>query len=273
MIRALMAACVVGPFVSETAMSAEPADRAAIRMRALQLADNGDAFQAFALLEQTDDAAAVAEDYSTLVREIYGQQKHVPRMIAFGHAGIHFCLTEAKRCEADDPKLAAQLRGQAKTIAYNLGANTWPGWNDDGITLTATDRALGCDAARLNLRLGMELGRGPEPMAHAHWLVGAHALAAQDAPAAQASFMRAEQEFARAAKPDFVLMARGYRALALKSAAATRADGDRQLQQALKELADSNSDDAKFFAEQLRTAERIILLSASRTSSSATCLP
>jgi hypothetical protein len=235
-------------------------DRAEIRQRAWRLAVEADAFQAFALLEADAAPAVVGEDYSTLVREAYGKHKDVPRMIAFGHAGIQYCLREARRLEPHDPKLANTLRGLAKIIAYNLGSNTWPGWNEEGITLTATDRAFGRDAARLNLRLANELERGPEPLGNAYWLVGAHALVAGEAVAATNAFANAEREFARANKPDFVLMARGYRGLSLKSAAATRDDGEQLLQQTLRQLGDTPGDDAKFFAEQIRTAEKVLLV-------------
>ena len=142
----------------------------------------------------------------------------------------------------------------------------WPGWNDEGIVLGATDLGIGLDAALLNLRLAQELSRGPEVMGNAHWLIGAHHLAANRAAQALKTFVQAEQAFQQAGKPDFALMAAGYAALASKCTAAAqgaptsaREIADRQLQAVLQKLEKSDDEDAKFFAEQIRTAEKVLL--------------
>ena len=94
-------------------------------------------------------------------------------MIALARAGIHRALFEADRVPTADPDAAEALRGQAKTIAYDLGANLWPGWQDEGIVLTPADLTTGLEAARLNLRLAEQLGRPALPRCNAHWLLGA----------------------------------------------------------------------------------------------------
>jgi hypothetical protein len=240
------------------------ADRAARIERALQLAREADSFQAVAFLESRDDALAVGQDYSELVRSTYAD-KNVAGMISLGLAGIHFCLAAAQRRLASEPEHSSTLKGLAKTIAYNLGANTWPGWNDEGIVLGATDLAIGMHAARLNLRLARELARGPDALGNAHWLIGAHLLAAQQTGKAIAAFGQAERDFQQSGKSDYALMAAGYAALARKTAASAvetlpsaREHADRQLQTALQALEQHESPDARFFAEQIRTAEMVL---------------
>ena len=240
-------------------------DRTVHCQKALQIAREADAFQAIACLESRDDVLAVGQDYSELVRSTYAD-KNVAGMISFGLAGMHFCLAEAQRRHASEPENSAKLKGLAKTIAYNLGANTWPGWNDEGIVLGATDLAIGMDAGLLNLRLAQELSRGPEVMGNAYWLIGAHHLAASQPEQALKIFVQAEQAFQQAGKPDFASMAAGYAALATKFTAAAndaplpvKENADRQLQTILQKLETSEGEDAKFFAEQIRTAEKVLL--------------
>src|SRR5579872_5380750 len=99
--------------------------------------------------------------------------RDVAGMIVFGLAGIRYCLAKSQQRESSDPETSAELKGLAKAMAYNLGANTWPGWDDEGIILGGTDLAIGMHAALLNLRLAHELARGSEVMGNAHWLIGA----------------------------------------------------------------------------------------------------
>lgn len=241
------------------AVNGQETDRAAILTHALKLAADGDTFQAFDFLESRYRPPQVVELYSQLVRSIYAEKKNIPLMLAFGRQGISVALRDAKALQATDRETSLALQGIAKSIAYNLGSNTWPGWDEPGIVLTRSDIALGVDAAVLNLRLGKELQRGPEPMGNAYWLAGAQHLAGGRAPQALEAFTAAKVEFAKAGKPDYVLMTTSYLALTRRLVEETRAAGTAELQRALAELQQSPSDDAKFFAEQIRTAERILL--------------
>lgn len=234
-------------------------NRAALREQALRVAEQEDIFQACALLEVGDRPSDIAEDYALLVGEVYRQQRHIPRMLAFGQAGLSFCLREARRLRDTQPQRAAALSLQAQTIAYNLATNTWPGWNEPGVTLTTTDLAFGREAARLNLRLAQELARDAETQGQAHWLLGAHDLARQAWADAEQAFRQAEQQFAQAHKHELVLLARGYRALALRGQPAQRATGNALWQKTLQELTASSQPAAAVYADQVRTAERLFL--------------
>ncbi len=240
-------------------VNGQEADRAAILTQTLKLAAEGDTFQAFDFLESRNQPRQVVELYSEFVRRIYAEKKDIPLMLAFGRQGISVALRDAKALQATDRETSLALQGIAKSIAYNLGSNTWPGWDEPGIILTRSDIALGVDAAVLNLRLGTELRRSPEAMGNAYWLVGAQHLAGGRTALALEAFGAAKVEFAKASKPDYVLMTTGYLALTRQLVEETRVAGTEELQRALAELQQSPSDDAKFFAEQIQTAERVLL--------------
>lgn len=226
--------------------------------KAIELTEQQDSFAAASYLESTGDAGQVGELYSHLLRALYFEKKNVPAMVMLGRAGIQFCLRAADREQAaGNDEVANELRGIAKTISYNLGANTWPGWDDEGITINRSDLAAGWDAASLNLRLAQELKRGDEVLGNAHWLAGAHRLAVGDWSAANEHFLQTKQRFQAAGNAAQVLMAEGYLALTEKLAANTRDAGAKRLSEALADLEAADSDEAKFFAQQIQAAEKV----------------
>jgi len=176
------------------------------------------------------------------------------RYAAFARAGIQYGLRAAARIERESPEAASELRGTAKALAYNLGANTWPGWGDP-IALNATDLAVGLDAAKLNLRLAQELKRGAGPLGNAEWLLGAQHLAAGEWDLAQAAFLRAEIAFQGVPQSEMRMMADGYAALVevLQNLPEARV----RLSSILAILRAAGTEDGTFFAEQLETALRV----------------
>lgn len=216
-----------------------------------------DAAAAFAHLED-GTPEQIGERYSELANDFYNDRKDVAAMILASRAGIDFCLRRARELAASDEPTATKLRGRAKMISYNLGANLWPGWKDP-VVLSTNDRAIGLDAARLNLRLGQELGRPAEPLGHAHWLLGAQLLAANKHSDAAKELVTSAAKFQEANKPTEVQMAVAYEKLAHRLSEPKNSGHDTALQAALKTLTDLNNDDAKFFAEQIRTAEEVFL--------------
>lgn len=216
-----------------------------------------DASAAFAQLEGNSPPDDVAVRYAALAQYLYNDRKDLAGMILAARAGIQFNLNRANALDATDKKAAAQHRGHAKAIAYNLGANCWPGWMDQGISITATERAIGLDAARLNLRLAVELNRPAEARGHAHWLLGAQLLAAGEFDAAGAQFTDSARHFAEAEKPTEEQMAVVYERLTRRVQQPGDAARRKALMQSLAALEALNSDDARFFAEQIRTAEKV----------------
>jgi hypothetical protein len=178
-------------------------------------------------------------------------------MIDVGRRGISYALDHAARLETDRPAVGAGLREIAKTIAFNVGANTWPGWGDDGVHISCDQRKAGLAAAMLSLRLVNELNLGPQRMGTSHWLVGAHQIAARQYEAAIEAFDAAAQAFAAAGDRAAETMARGYRALAGKLRRENVAAAQAELDRVLQDLAQQGSEAAKFFQSQIARADHI----------------
>jgi cytochrome c-type biogenesis protein CcmH/NrfG len=94
----------------------------------------------------------------------------------------------------------------------------------------------------------------------AHWLVGALELAAGRFDVARVAFEQAEQVFLTDdAIFAYTLMARGYVALAYKADPQYRQEGADLLRAALERLRTEGSKDAVFFADQIATADRVLI--------------
>jgi hypothetical protein len=221
-----------------------------------RLLDESDSFAAAACVESQGAPEEVLELYREVTLWLYNEHKDVGGLIALSRSGIQYGLSETARCAATDSELSDRIKGLAKGLAYNLGANTWPGWDDAGIVLTDSDLRVGLDAARLNLRLAIELKRGDEPLANAHWLVGAQELARGQYAAAAESFSRDARHAAATGKPDLELMARGYQALANELADPSPA-AVQEFESLIEALRETATDDSRFYAEQLTTARRV----------------
>jgi hypothetical protein len=217
----------------------------------LQVLEQRDTYAAIERIERHGSPGEVCRLFHAAAQGAFGSRKDVRAMTALFRAGIQFSLREAERVRASDPEQAADLSGRAKAMAYDLGANLWPGWQESGIELTAADLATGLEAARLNLRLAEELGRPALARCNAHWLVGAHELARRETSAATTQFSLAIDQAKLAGRPDFAEMCGGY--AAVSSLAADPADRatEARLQACVQALRAMKTDDATFFAEQL----------------------
>jgi hypothetical protein len=221
-----------------------------------RLLDESDSFAAAAWLERQGAPEEVLELYRQATLWLYNEHQDVAGLIALSRSGIQYGLAEAARIAPPDAEQAQRLKGLTKGLAYNLGANTWPGWDDAGIVLTDSDLQVGLDAARLNLRLAIELQRGDEPLANALWLVGAQELARRKYPTATESFVRAADRAAATGKQDFEQMMHAYRALADELAQPSSAAGQK-FETRIEALRQIGTDDGRFYAEQLITARRV----------------
>ena len=228
---------------------------------ALAVLDAGDTYSLCEWVAGQGAAADVLTLYHDLSQALYGKRRAVRSTIAVARAGIHFGLTEAARLEKSDPELAARLRGQVKAISYDLGANLWPGWQDEGVVLTSADLETGLEAARLNLRLAEELGRPPLALCNAHWLLGAHELARGEGAAARDQFTRAIEQARLADRADFRSMATGYAAIASLQIDGRHAAAELSFAAAVRDLEQLATDDSKYFAEQLRSVRTYFLSS------------
>ncbi|MBI3158700.1 MAG: hypothetical protein HYZ26_03750 [Chloroflexi bacterium] len=224
--------------------------------RALDLLEREGPAAAIAFLEgQMDDPLAAAQAFSGLARHAYNQRKDVDLMIRLAQAGIEFALRASLDATERDADLAYDLSGAAKGLNYDLSANTWPGWADDGIALTAEQMALGCAAAHKNLELAGILDKGDLPLSRARWLVGAHHLAAREFEPARAAFRAAAEQARAAATPGEALLSEGYAQITNLAERGDDAEAGAGLQALLAEL--RRHEDGEFFARQLETARRI----------------
>lgn len=185
---------------------------------------------------------------SAAANALYREHRDVANMILAAHIGASWCLGQAAL--QSEPEIATALKRRARAICFNAAANCWPGWDDEGVTIDDGHVAAGRGLAGLCLGLAEELGLGPEAQGTSHWLVGALELALGDVEAARSAFAEAEQCYASLGDdaPQTV-MARGYDALAAKDGAA--------LNEAMERLHALGTDDAQFFAEQIRKAEQV----------------
>lgn len=220
-----------------------------VRSEIARLLEEQDSYAAVQYLLQQGSPEEVLRLTGDVAQWLYGERKDVVGMIAISRAGIQFGLAEAERSAGED---GAKLRGAAKALSFNLASNTWPGWNDEGIELTVSDRRVGLDAAKLNLRLAKELQRDDLPLCNAYWILGAQQLADGRLEPAQASFATAADHARGAGRPDYELMSRGYAAMT-EVLAAPNSGVHRTFDECVAGLRKLDTDDSRFFAEQLES--------------------
>lgn len=208
-----------------------------------------DAFAAVAVLAAHGDHAAALATAHDLVLKLFNELKNVPAMLAIGLGGVHLGLHWAA-LEPDAAK-AADLKGKAKGISYNLASFAWPGWDDDGIAITQTDVALGLEAAKANLRLAQELQRPALPLSRAYWVLGAQWLANGDPAAAKTAFGQAAHHARAADNEGEALLSEAYALLVDVLGGADQTP----LTALLKQLAEMEH--GAFFVGQVETARRV----------------
>jgi hypothetical protein len=230
----------------------------ALAQEAHQIAHSASLDGAYRFIEVGDDPLVIALAYNNLAQTFYRQDKDVKTMIDAGRRGVAFALDNAARVESDAAQTVAKLKNAAKAISFNVGANTWPGWGDEGIEIAAGEREAGMEMALLSCRLAQELDLGQKQIGTSHWLLGAHQIAANCPEAAIRELDMATDAFASAGEDACKMMARGYRAMAQKLRPETRVLAQAELDQILRDLAEEGGENAKFFREQIIVADRIL---------------
>jgi hypothetical protein len=241
------------------ALNKEPT---AMEEHASKLADELDVYAAVEYLSEQEDLVAAVKTLNALGQKAYWDQKDIGRCVTYGRAGVQLGLVEGRRVAKTDPELSEQLLGQAKAVSYNLASFAWPGWGEEGIVLSPSDISMGFDAAKLNLRLAIELKRGADPMGKAHWMLGAYYLAVEDPEAAKEQFGIAA-DFEREASPEGKgLLSEGYRVVTDLIAQPDESKLSAELAQIQDQL--RKLEDGAFFADQLSTALRVFAASSTR---------
>jgi hypothetical protein len=222
-----------------------------------QLIRSGDSFAAVEQLQRHGSPLEIGARYHALLRDLYWKEKDLPAMVIIGRAGILFCLTQshATGLTAQD---AEQLRSTAKGLAYDIGSFTWPGWEEPGINPTPDEIAFGHDCARLNLRLAIELKKPLSRVSMAHWLLGAHELAAHAFQSAIKQFQLA-QEVLPATSPESKAnepLNTGYLMIARLSANSSDTEARSKFDEIIASLSTRSDEEARDFSTQLATAHR-----------------
>jgi hypothetical protein len=222
--------------------------------KAFDLLARGDVTGAVAAITAIADTPVALESLAQLCQRAYRDLKSVPAMTAIAWAAVGFAL----KCAAASPdsESANRYKGRARAIAYNAGANCWPGWGD-AVETKADDVAEGLKLAQQCDELTRELGLGDKAVGASVWLIGALEMAAGRLPTAIARFQGAERAFEAAQLPVPAAMARGYVALAEKAQAESHLKGAESLAGTILSLRSMESPEGQFFADQLLTADRI----------------
>jgi hypothetical protein len=206
--------------------------------------------------ETSGDALAVSGQYVRTAQAVYREHKDIRRMLAVAEAGVRFCLDAAQRADPDD---GLKLKRDAKLIAYNAGANCWPGWGDEGVIIEQDDIERGLKLATQSLQLVEALRLGNKPLGKAHWLIGALRLAQADTEAAVRAFSDATDAFAAEQLCVSQLMTEAYLALARKRLIDNSGDGKASFEDACRRLEQEGSQEALFYLQQLRRADQLLL--------------
>jgi len=203
------------------------------------------------------DPVTMSTAFNSVARTLYRQDKDVSNMLVAGDTGLAYCLK--KSAVESDKDRARELKKLARIIAFNTAANCWPGWGDAGIVIAKSHISAAIELAAKCRDLSQELAQAPRERGGAHWLVGALELAAGRFSAARSAFEEAERVYGSdEALSSYVLMARGYIALAQKAEPQSHMANAEALNKALEQLRFEGSKDAIFFAEQIATADRLL---------------
>jgi len=222
--------------------------------KAFDLLTAGDVAAAVATITASRDSLAAMDALARLCQRAYRELKSVPTMTAVAWEAIGFGLQCA--AASPDPESARRYTSGARAIAYNAGANCWPGWGD-AVEISPADVAEGLKLAGRNYQLVAQLALGDKAMGAALWLIGALEMAAGRLGEAIGRFRSAEEAFHAAQLPAQEAMARGYALLAAKLLPASHFRSTDSLEAVLLSLRAMGSPEAQFFAGQLATADRI----------------
>ena len=223
----------------------------------LALVQTGKVAEAISIVEAIPNPMEASVAFIELSRQAYRELHDISSMVALGNAGTQFALSKA--ASSEDSADADQLRKSAKILAFNTAANCWPGWGDISLDIKEDHLQAGLSLAALCRDLTAELNLGHKQRGTAHWLIGALALAMRQYAEALVELQRAKEEYQAGGDSDCVLMAEGYTALVLKAQPESRLAGDHELARILQLLSNRGSKDAQFFADQLITADRVLI--------------
>jgi len=219
---------------------------------------SGDRLGIAGLIASPEGDAGTVSRYFEVERALYWEAHDLAAEVFVAQQGIAFCLARATILSEDDPVVSRQLKAAASRIAFNLASSTWPGWDEEGIRVTADERELGAAAAAMALEISGELDAGAAALANGNWMVGAHHLAAGEPDQAIESFRRAAL-YGRAAKDRGTeLVSEGFIAITEVTAGRNLEDARRRLAD-IRQTVDEELEDPGFWTSQFDTAWRVFV--------------
>jgi len=238
--------------ISGGAVTAQQVDaaRMEIATNTRDLIESQDIYAAIEYIQESGDFKVITARYHNLIFDLYWQEKALFAMVPVAQAGIQYALTKAREFDSEDSVLAGKMRSFVKMWSFNLASFTWPGWQEEGIVITEADRKAGLQAAQLNVRICKELGEGPEPVASAYWILGAHLLSAGIYDEAIAAFQSAVLYAQEADDRTTEQMNLGYSALA-SILSGDKDDAPKAFSKSVKKLMNIDTEDSRFYADQL----------------------
>jgi hypothetical protein len=243
--------------VEAQAQNDPKAERAKYAAEISQMLRERDSFVAIERIEADKDEKTVARRYFYLIVDLYSA-KQVGDMATIGRAGMQYMLTHARAHAGNDEEAATWFLNLAQMSSFNLASNLWPGWGDEGVTVTAEQQAFGHDMAKLDLRLVQEMKLPPEKLSTATWIIGVHQLAARDYAKAKDTLAKAKEHAIKSGANDTPLMVEGYIAIAEILEGKMADMGRKRLAAAAKELDDLKTEDATFFKQQHQDVLKVL---------------
>jgi hypothetical protein len=224
---------------------------------ALRHAESNNLAAARSMLEANAGPVEVSRRYADVAKALYKERKDITQMLAVAKAGIEYCLDAAECLTSKDPATSETLKTNAKVMAYNAAANSWPGWGDEGVVIEKPHIQDAIELATRSLQLVEELKLGDRQRGNGHWLIGALHIAGGRSNEAIAALTRARDAFRTGGARAYELMALGYIAVARKRGDAGERHAD-ELDEICRQLQQDGSPDAMAFFQQLKTADRLL---------------
>ena len=159
---------------------------------------------------------------------------------------------EAAMSAAEQSTDAEDRAGYSKVAymtAYNIAANCWPGWSEEGPAVTNEQRELGAGFARAHMKIVSEVDVSAE--AGAYWINAVHELAAGDHEAAKRMFSTCADRAASERAKDVEEMAGGW--IALVKVLQGLEGAEDELEASRKRLIEMGGE-GPFYAEQYHPA-------------------
>ncbi len=148
-----------------------------------------------------------------------------------------------------DEQELAHLRKEARGVAFNIAAFTWPGWDDTG-PITPERQTIGLSAARVALDLAKDAN---DVTFNALWINGAHLINAKKYTEAKDFFTDAVEHTESDSEKK---MGNGWVALCDFLDDSTE-EQETKLSELLDELRSSDEENGDYFADQIEVAKDV----------------